>query len=435
MSVIAMEVMEAFDHPNADSLRVYKFIAPGQASKERPLQIVANLENVYEVGDVVAVALVGTVLKDETTIKKVNLRGESSYGMALGKVDAKVGENLSDKYEAEEIKPSMAGFIKWPSISGFHNIRKSLEKIKEYEGGAFTYPKLDYKCKVKLHGTNSGVHLHSDGTFAVQSRSRILTPEHDNLGFYRWTQDRKNHFEKWAKSAGRNLTVFGEFCGEGIQKGVAVSKIERKIFVVFAVQVDENTLITDPEEINGYVLEHEDIKVLPWYDANFFIDYSNTDLLRAVIKDINAEVDKVEKEDPWVKEVFGVSGIGEGLVFYPYKEYDRDRISLLMFKAKGEKHQVAVQNKPVQLDPEVLNSINEFSDKFITEARLEQGVAEGCDGKLEMKMMGKFIKWIMSDVNKESKDELEASGLKWKQVGKEVSSRARNWYKQKVEEI
>lgn len=49
--------------------------------------------------------------------------------------------------------------------------------------------------------------------------------------------------------------------------------------------------------------------------------------------------------------------------------------------------------------------------------------------------MGPFLKWFGQDVEKESKAELEASGLKWDQVAKEVQVAARNWYKAKATEI
>jgi len=72
---------------------------------------------------------------------------------------------------------------------------------------------------------------------------------------------------------------------------------------------------------------------------------------------------------------------------------------------------------------------------FVTPVRLEQGLQEGCDSKIDMKLMGSFIKWVSKDVLKESTAELEASGLKWKQVAKPISYRAVRWYQEKVEEI
>ncbi|EAZ89804.1 hypothetical protein [Crocosphaera chwakensis] len=78
MPVIVMETIAAEPHPNADSLRIYQMKVPGKSK----IQIIANLDNVYQVGEIVAVALVDSVLKDGTKIKPSKLRGVYSYGMA-----------------------------------------------------------------------------------------------------------------------------------------------------------------------------------------------------------------------------------------------------------------------------------------------------------------------------------------------------------------
>lgn len=101
MPVIAMRVVKAEKHPNADRLRVYSFEGVGGEA----LQVVANLTNVYEVGDVAAVATVGTILKEngETfEIQPTQLRKVDSFGMALGKTTAEIGTNLTQEYGGNE---------------------------------------------------------------------------------------------------------------------------------------------------------------------------------------------------------------------------------------------------------------------------------------------------------------------------------------------
>jgi hypothetical protein len=49
----------------------------------------------------------------------------------------------------------------------------------------------------------------------------------------------------------------------------------------------------------------------------------------------------------------------------------------------------------------------------------------------DQKQTGKFVAWIMADVEKETQDELEASNLTWKQVEKAITAKAREWYKEK----
>ena len=82
MSIVAMKVLSVAAHPDADALRVHRF---GLAQGE-PVVVVGNLDATYEVGDVVAVARVGAILKDGTRIRKARLRGVDSFN-ACGAVD------------------------------------------------------------------------------------------------------------------------------------------------------------------------------------------------------------------------------------------------------------------------------------------------------------------------------------------------------------
>lgn len=65
----------------------------------------------------------------------------------------------------------------------------------------------------KLDGTNAQICIGEDGSFAVGSRTRWITPEEDNYGFARWAYDRKD--ELMQLGAGRH---FGEWWGQGIQR-------------------------------------------------------------------------------------------------------------------------------------------------------------------------------------------------------------------------
>ncbi len=128
MSVLAMKVLAAHPHPNADALRVYELGAPELS----PIVVIANLENVYEVGDVVAVARVGATLADGTQIRKARLRGVDSFGMALGRVDDAPGTDLSARFAAAA--PPDVPVVSWTSIELFHHVRQGVEAAAEVEG-------------------------------------------------------------------------------------------------------------------------------------------------------------------------------------------------------------------------------------------------------------------------------------------------------------
>lgn len=430
-AITAMRVFAAEPHPNADALRVYQFGLDAPT-----ITVVANLENVYQVGDVVAVAGVGAVLADGVKISRVRLRGVDSFGMALGKVEDVVGTDLSERFGATR-EPAPSGdipVVKWASIELFHNLRRTVDAM------ASPPPVLYYQAKIKLDGTNGAILVDENGQVTTQSRTQKLSLEDDNFGFAAWVHKNQDKFSQISRVYGR-VAIFGEWAGPGINKRAAIAKIDRKVFAVFAIRImrpnKPDRMIVSPTKIARILpSDMPDVYVLPWYGDHIPFDFNDADQLKVSVEKVNVMVNEVEAEDPWVKEVFGVSGIGEGLVLYPLTGFEADHLGSMdyesyaqwLFKAKGEKHRVVNQKQPVQIDPEVASSIDAFVDLFVTPARCEQGVEQVCGGTIEMHNIGNFIKWVSQDVHKESVAELEASGLTWNQVAKSVGNRARAWF-------
>lgn len=342
----------------------------------------------------------------------------------------------------------MTKVIKWPHIGQLHNVKKTIDHWEAYHkeiGESYMRPAVAYRAKVKLDGTNAAVQITPDGEILAQSRSKFITPENDNYGFAQWVEDSKDYFEHLREmypTLSVPMTIFGEYVGSGIQKRCSISKIDRKVFAVFAIQMGKSEandcrLYTTPAEI-GILLSKttDDMIVIPWQYRVLMLDYDNSDLLQTGVETLTAMVNEVEECDPLVKDLFGIEGLGEGLVLYPQMSpIQRNKIVDLMFKVKGEKHTVVKQKKVVIADPEFLATVGAFVEKFVTENRLEQGFIEGASGDLSMKQMGNFLKWVGNDVRDESKDELEVSGLKWNQVSRQVSASAKDWFVDKIKEL
>lgn len=324
----------------------------------------------------------------------------------------------------------MPAHIAWPSIALLHNLKITLDHFRNL---GRPLPKVRYRAKVKLHGTNTGVQVLDDGVFA-QSRTQVLTIGDDYKGFAKWVKERESNFAQ----VHVGTTVFGEWCGSGVEKGMAVSALDEKVFAVFGLQIgvgESATLVVEPDEIRARLPAIPGLYVLPWHGDEVALDFTNQAALDPVVASVNAMVAEVEAEDPWVKATFGMKGVGEGLVFYPvgadvparFEDY-----AMLMWKAKGEKHRTAGTKVAAQIEPEVVKSIDEFVNLMVTEARLSQGLKEACGGTADVKHMGAFLRWVAGDVEKESTAELSASGLTFAQVEKAVSARARDWMKSKV---
>lgn len=220
--------------------------------------------------------------------------------------------------------------VSWGSIELLHNCVRTLGHLAA-QGQPL--PVVEYRAKVKLHGTNCAVQVRS-GVVVAQSRTQLLSPEADYKGFASWVHVNREYFA--ALPAG--LVIFGEWCGPGIEKGMAISKAPTKLFVVFAIQSGP-TMIFDPDEVRSRLPTDgapDELHVLPWEGESITIDFDSRDSLDRAADDLDARVAEVEREDPWVKRTLGISGLGEGLVFYPLG-VGAELLPILMFKAKGEK--------------------------------------------------------------------------------------------------
>lgn len=90
-------------------------------------------------------------------------------------------------------------------------------------------PRLVKPCIIteKIDGTNAQVHVLDDGTVLAGSRSRYITPEHDNYGFARWV--REHEAELRELGPGRH---YGEWWGAGIQRRYGIATKRFSLFNV-----------------------------------------------------------------------------------------------------------------------------------------------------------------------------------------------------------
>jgi len=363
---------------------------------------------------------------------------------------------MSEEEYLEQGSSSGGPFTAWPEIVGLHVVRKNWITGKPYYQLSPEVIHITYKGKIKLHGNNGGVVItEEDGKYIVeaQSRSKLLGPKHggDLQGFANWTSKHEDafiHVRKALKNAfptTEKTVVFGEWCGEGIQRSVALCGIKRKIFAVFSLYVDQG-IISDPQVIASFFPPTlpENLYIIPWMasaECGEFVtlNFDDEAQLEPQVLKINELVYRIDKQDPWVHEVFGVAGPGEGIVWYPVSLQTEQLITVnhfekLAFKTKGDSHAVVKQAKPAQIQAEASADVTEFVSKFVTDGRGEQGIGKVAGEEKPSKAhTGKFIQWLVGDVKKESETELEASKLTWKQVEKEVNAAARKWFLEYME--
>lgn len=343
--------------------------------------------------------------------------------------------------------------IKFPSVGQFRNVIRHVKTRAQYvgkdEAGEAIFdpskpiPTLKFLGTVKIHGTNAGiVYDYATSETTYQSRERELTLTQDNAGFMlaqmknedRW----RKYFEEYASLSPQliKIAVFGEWCGRGIQKGVAVSELE-KMFVVFATKfIFADGSARWAEQLAYSTGEFSDIpgvhsiEDFPMYTVD--IDFNFPELAQNKMVEITEEV---ERECP-VGKAFGVSGIGEGVVWRCVDSSWND--SDTWFKVKGEKHSVSKVKKLAAVDVEAAATIKEFVERTVTEARLEQGFDNLVREQLkpaEMSSMGDFIRWVFNDVIKEEADTIVASGIDPKKLGGPIANAARPWFVKKIDSL
>lgn len=356
---------------------------------------------------------------------------------------------------------------KYPSTNAIRTALSSLRRAIDSNSDE----KVAYNVTIKMHGTNASVEeIGAKHNFYAKERQLDIT--HDNHSF----MARNMHFD-WASMFNQvrqihneymgveidpetPIQICGEWVGQGIQKGVALSKVPT-MFVIFGVhfghrydtnqmwcdkgEVTDEQLLAIREEINrastlNYWLPNHLFKDVKNHEARIFNVYDFKHYILEVCPHDQIDVEKfanqldeivqeIEKQCP-VGEYFGEEGIGEGVVVTP-----RDRRLItdygLSFKVKGDKHKSSNSRERVQLSVEEIESLERFADYVCTESRFVQAAGEIVpEGEApRMQMMGEFIGWVCRDVVKEESDVLAENKLDWKKASKVIQFRAVNWFK------
>lgn len=111
----------------------------------------------------------------------------------------------------------------------------------------------------KIDGSNASIVINEDCTdLRCGSRTRWITPDHDNFGFARWAYDNKESLLKLGKG-----THFGEWWGLGIQRSY---NLRHKQFSLF------NTLRWNTPEQQERLAEIHCCDVVPVLHQGVFSD-------------------------------------------------------------------------------------------------------------------------------------------------------------------
>jgi hypothetical protein len=339
----------------------------------------------------------------------------------------------------------MKKMINFPSIEQYRNVIRAVQIEASYIGkdeqGEPIYdeslpkPIINFKGTVKLHGTNAGVSYNPTDGLWFQSRESIITVEKDNAGFAFFAHTRSQVFIDMFNHIAYNnditwdygyiLTIYGEWVGKGIQKSVAIAELDKSFFI-FGVKVS----CPDDENFKAYWINYSklrspenriyNIQDYPTYSID--IDFNNPEASQQRLTELT---EQVEAECP-VSKAFGVSGVGEGIVWT-----GKFNDSVHRFKTKGEKHQITKTKELIPVDVEKSNNIQEFVNKVVTKVRYEQAKEKVfMNEPVDIKKLGALIQWMTNDILKEELDTISTSGLEPKDVKGEVAKKTREMFKE-----
>jgi hypothetical protein len=340
--------------------------------------------------------------------------------------------------------------ISFPSIEQFRNViynvrQKTFYDDKDSDGNIIVneikeLPILTFEGTVKLHGSNAAIQYNVDNEhLTYQSRNSILSLQSDLNCFMLYMETIR---EKVLTNIFRSIVcrfpiskivVYGEWAGQGIQKGVAIAELA-KMFVIFGIRVVDNEENMRWLDFSDFEFDLDEYRVFSIYNFPTYevkIDFNYPQLIQNTLIDLT---DMVERECP-VGKYFGVSGIGEGIVFkcvtpgYNSSKY--------WFKSKGDAHSNSKVKTLNPIDVESVENVRKFVEYAVTENRLDWALNNMLVEQLvpfEMKSLGTFIKTVSNDVFKEERDVIVKNQIDAKKIGSAIANVARPWYIKKIDE-
>jgi hypothetical protein len=366
----------------------------------------------------------------------------------------------------------MEKHIPYPSTPSFSNFKREYLRALNYtrpETNSEAVTEDDKKLisrpprvgqfvgTIKLHGTNATI-VYTNGDRKnprFQARTWVITNKQDNQGTRALLAKAPLHelvdeiLRIHKSETFEEMYIAGEIAGKGIQKGVAISALDR-FFAIFNIRIDGNWV--DIRDYKSVALPSYRIFNIAQYPIfTITIDFRND--TTEIVKEMENRTMDVYNECPFGAAFLNtegrkVSGVGEGIVWTLVKSKDDERPLhhdvLWNFKTKGERFSTANPSKPKNLNREGMSKEQQeailFADYALTERRLEQGlehllleqsrkgIPESEQNAFDPKLTGAFLKWVIDDAVREEGDKMKEMN---REVRKEFSTRARKWFVEK----
>ncbi|KAL9111945.1 MAG: hypothetical protein Q9187_007855, partial [Circinaria calcarea] len=213
-------------------------------------------------------------------------------------------------------------------------------------------------------------------------------------------------------------------------KGVAIASLSKR-FVIISVSINNTWL----PNFSYASIHNEPAGIYNISRAGFYYQSLDLNNIPTSTETLQTRTNEVERECPFAK-TFGISGIGEGIVW-------KATTPLLSgpdfwLKTKGSLHTVTnsatLPKDTISLEQKQRAAV--FARAIVTEMRLKQGWDYLAETGVEQSKRGvkTFLDWILQDCETEEKREIEEKEIGRRLLKSEIASMGRQWYFRRMEE-
>jgi hypothetical protein len=305
---------------------------------------------------------------------------------------------------------------------------------------------ISFVGTVKLHGTHADIRIDSDDRIVLQSRNVVdLQPAKDNAGFATAMSKKTKALLRLRDiiitrfvqlnpnmpiERDQPVLIAGEWIGQSIQKGVAVSQLSKR-FVIISISI--NGRWQNDSDYGCIALPNHDIYNVS--RAGVFKSTLHPEDPQRTIAELEILADQVAAQCPFAA-TFGLEGAGEGIVWKP-AEAAYNANPALWFKTKGGRFKptfVAPHKQSTDGSKQKREVAAAVARVWASEQRLEQGLEylQEIGTKREMRALSMFLKWVQNDIMVEEKGCIAEQKIDKQTLNIEIAKIAKVWYIQRL---
>lgn len=247
--------------------------------------------------------------------------------------------------------------------------------------------KEEFVLQEKLHGSNIQLVFTPDKNLTVCSRNRVLEEGENFFGVFELLETEEyqeiiNHMQKLSNISKKEINLYGELFGKGIQKGVEYQDEKKILFF----DMKQDGILYTPLQLEG-------IMILSGLEKYLVPTFKKVVGLKAAVE-TNVEFDTIINPEK--------GNTSEGVIIKPYNKVYRSPMGEIFYlKKKNEAFKEKQKSKkPKKEEPSELLELNEEFKTFINKNRIESVFSK--EGEIQdPSQIGNYIKLVVEDAKED----------------------------------